>query len=46
VPSAIRRRDPAVALPLKTGLPMSEINGFALPLNPDCLVKSGICLPS
>jgi transposase-like protein len=36
----------AVALPLMTGLPMSEINGFALPLNPDCLVKSGIRLPS
>jgi hypothetical protein len=35
-----------VALPLMTGLPMSEINGFALPLNPDCLVKSGIRLPS
>jgi hypothetical protein len=35
-----------VALSLMTGLPMSEINGFALPLNPDCLVKSGIRLPS
>jgi hypothetical protein len=35
-----------VALPLMTGLPMSEINGCALPLNPDCLVKSGIRLPS
>jgi hypothetical protein len=38
--------DAAVALPLMTGLPMSEINGCALPLNPDCLVKSGIRLPS